>query len=273
MRRLLVLATACVLAWVAACSGSDGGAGPGSGADGGTDGQDGGGSSSGSTPPPAPAYAGGDVTISIVRDPDAGAPDAGMADGGAADLVTGKVTIHMEAATPAAISRIEALVDGKMVGVAAQPPYDVAWDSATVANGPHSVSAKPYDQSNRAGTGGPLAITTSNFLLAGTYTWSGITDSSPGFSSDPCQSKTFTVTFNQATSTVTLPQFYLTCTAQNNAPYSSNIHGFSMVVTPDKYDGPIVNKTGTVTTTLTATKLTQTDSFNGNTQTGTLTKM
>jgi hypothetical protein len=266
MRRLLVLATACVVAWVAACSGSDGGGGPAAADDGGTAGQDGGASSSGSTPPPA--YAGGDVTVSIVRDPDAGA-----ADGGAADLVTGKVTIHMEAVTPAAISRIEALVDGNMVGVAAQPPYDVAWDSATVANGPHSVTARPYDQSNRAGMGGPLAITTSNFLLAGTYTWSSVTDSSPGFSTDPCQSKTFTVTFNQATSTVTLPQFYLTCTAQNNASYSSNIHGFSMVVTPDKYDGPIVNTTGTVTTTLTATKLTQTDSFNGNTQTGKLTKM
>ncbi len=45
-----------------------------------------------------------------------------------------------------------------------------------------------------------------------------------------------------------------------------------MVVTPDQYGGRIQNKTGTITS-FSSTKLTQTDSFNGNTQSGTLTMM
>jgi hypothetical protein len=174
---------------------------------------------------------------------------------------------------PPRSAKIEALLDGKVVGEATTPPYDVAWDSTSVANGAHSVTARPHDLAGATGSSAALAITTSNFLLAGTWQWSSITDSTPGFGSDPCANKTFTVTFDKATSTMTIPMFYLSCTAQNNAPYSSKIDGFSQVVAPADYGGPITNTTGTVTTTFSTTSFKQTNSFNNDTQSGKLTKM
>jgi hypothetical protein len=255
-------------AWLLACSSSssgDGG-GPGDPDGGGGGGTDGGGAQSdgGASPDTAPAaYAGGDVTVTI-----------GGADGGTVDTaaVSGKVTIHIVPANPSAITKIEALVDGTVVGTLTQAPYDLAWDSASVSNGAHAVSARPYDTGGVAGSAPAVAITTTNFLLAGKWKWTSITDATPGFGADPCSDATFTVTFDQASSTMTLPMFYLKCTAQNGAPYSAKINGFSKLIAPADYGGPVVNTSGTVTTTLSSTKLTQSDSFNGDTQSGTLTK-
>ena len=264
MRRLFAPAAfACLLACGSSGSGAPAPADDSGG--GGATGEGGGGSDGGGGADSAPpAYAGGDVSVSI-----------GEADGGTVDAnaVAGKVTIHMVPGTPSAISKIEALVDGAVVGTMTTAPFDVGWDSASVSNGAHVLSARPYDIAGVAGSAAGPSITTINFLLAGTWRWTSISDSVPGFGSDPCSDTTVTVTFDQATSTMTLPMFYLKCTAQNGAPYSSKINGFSKVVAPANYGGPITNTSGTVTTTFSSTKLTQTDSFNGDTQTGALAKV
>lgn len=265
MRRFIVLGASAGLAWAAACSSGVGDGVANSGPDGGDPseaggGGDGGGPGAEAAPPP---YAGGDVIVSLA-DGDGGVVEAGA--------VSGKVTIHMVPATPSAIAKIDALVDGNPVGSATTTPFDVAWDSASVSNGAHTVSARAHDLAGATGSSAGLPITTSNFLLAGQWTWSGVTDGSPGFTPGPCSDKTFTVTFNRTTSTMTLPQFYLSCKAMNGASYSSKIDGFSKVVAPADYGGPITNTTGTVTTTFSSTALRQTNSFNGNTQSGKLTK-
>jgi hypothetical protein len=192
--------------------------------------------------PPAPPYAGGDVTVSVAGDP---------------TTVTGKATIHVEAATPAALSKIDVLVDGKAVGTLKAAPFDLAWDSSGVDNGAHAISATPYDLAGKTGTSKPLQITTSNFLLAGTWQWSNVTDADLGFGTDTCSSTTFTVTYDTATSVVTFPSFYVSCTAQNGAPYSSKVEGFTKTLTPADYDGPLKNTSGYTTITLSSTKLTQ----------------
>lgn len=269
MRRLVALAGGGLLVCAAACSSSDGGGGGPTGA------PDGGGppatdaGSGADAPAPgsdgaAPNYSGGDVTVSL-----------GDAEGGTVklDAVSGKVTIHMVPAKPSAISKIEALVDGKVVGSASATPFDVVWDSASVANGAHSVTARPYDLAGLTGSSAPLSITTSNFMLAGTWRWSNVTDATPGFGADSCSDATFTVTFDPGTSTMTFPMFYLSCRAQNGATYSAKINGFTKMVMPSEYGGPITNTSGTVTTTFSTSMLTQTDSFNNDTQTGSLTKM
>ena len=270
MKRLGILAAFGLLGWAAACSSSNDGGTPSTGdVDASAPAADGGGGGGGGDAGPgadssAPAYAGGDVTVSLAAG-DGGTDDAGV--------VSGNVTIHMVPTTPAAIAKIEALVDGKVVGEATASPYDVAWDSASVSNGAHSITARPHDLAGATGSSAALSIKTSNFLLAGTWQWSSITDATPGFGSDSCSDNTFTVTFDKATSTMTIPMFYLSCKAQNNAPYSSKIDGFSQVVAPADYGGPITNTTGTVTTTFSTTSFMQTNSFNNDTQSGKLTKM
>jgi hypothetical protein len=176
---------------------------------------------------------------------------------GAPATVTGKATIHVEAATPAALSKIDVLVDGKAVGTLKAAPFDLDWDSSSVDNGAHAISATPYDLAGKTGASKPLQIATSNFLLAGQWRWSGITDAHTGFGSSPCSDTTLTVTLDTATSTVTFPSFYVTCTAQNGAPYSSKVEGFTKVLTPADYDGPLTDTSGYTTITLSSTKLSQ----------------
>jgi hypothetical protein len=270
MRRFCGLVVACALAWAVACSSDEGDVAGGThnpSEDGGGGGVSEGGanteSESGvdgaSVDGASAAYTGGDVTVSL-----------GDGDGG---VFSGKVMIQLIAATPSAIAKIEALVDGNAVGTATEAPFGVAWDSASVGNGAHTVSARSHDRAGGTMTTAGLAITTSNFLLAGKWKWSNVTDSSPGFSTDPCLDATFTVTFDEPTSTMTLPAFTTKCTPQTGLMYTSSIDGFSQVVAVADYGGPITNKTGTVTTTFSSTMLRQTDSFNGNTQNGKLTKV
>ena len=268
----LLLACAAFAASGACSSSSDDSSSPsggGTGTDGGGGTSDagggggGGGDDGGSAGETGPSYGGGDVTVTLSTQ-----------DGGtvATDAVTGKVTLHFTATTPSAISKIDALVDGKTVGIVTATPFDVQWDSSLVGNGAHTISGTVYDLAQRTGTAKSLAITTNNFLLAGTWTWSGVTDAELGKFSDSCSSTTFTVTFDQGTQTMTFPSFYLSCSAQNGASYSSQIHGFTKVVTAADYGGPITNTAGTVTTTFSTTSLRQSDSFNTDTQSGTLTR-
>ena len=187
-------------------------------------------------------YAGGDITVSIV---------------GAPATVTGTVTVHVEAASAAAIAKIEPLIDDKPIGSLSAAPYDLQWNSALVSNGAHTLSAKAYDLAGKTGTAKSVAITTSNFLLAGTWMWSNITDAHTGFSTDSCDSKSFTVTFDAQSSTVTFPSISVKCYAQNNAPYTSSVEGFSKVVDSADYDKPLTNTSGYKTINFSTTTLTR----------------
>jgi hypothetical protein len=57
---------------------------------------------------------------------------------------------------------------------------------------------------------------------------------------------------------VTFPSFYVRCTAQNGAPYSASVTGFTTTVTPAKYDAPLSYTLGYTTIDFSTTKLTQT---------------
>src|SRR5689334_5969267 len=49
-------------------------------------------------------------------------------------MVSGStVTLSAAASSPRAVSKVQFFVDGSSVGTAGQPPWQVTWDSATVA--------------------------------------------------------------------------------------------------------------------------------------------
>ena len=167
--------------------------------------------------------------------------------------LTGIAKIHVAASNPAALSKIDVLVDGGTIATLYDKLDDLQWNSASVANGAHTISAKPYDKAGKAGTANEIALTTRNFTLAGTWTWSNITDAHTGFATTSCSSKTITVGFDYATSTVTFPSFSVTCTAQNGAPYSASVTGFTKVLT--SLDEPLTDTQGYKTITMTSTSL------------------
>jgi hypothetical protein len=66
--------------------------------------------------------------------------------------VSGSVTIEAEASDDGSVARVQFLVDGIPIGTDTTSPYQVAWSSATVADGSHNVSAVATDDAGRTAT-------------------------------------------------------------------------------------------------------------------------
>jgi len=76
--------------------------------------------------------------------------------------LTGTVTLAATAADNVAVSQVQFLVDGAVVGTATAAPYQVSWSSATVANGAHGFSARATDTSGNAATSAAVSATVQN---------------------------------------------------------------------------------------------------------------
>jgi peptidoglycan/xylan/chitin deacetylase (PgdA/CDA1 family) len=72
------------------------------------------------------------------------------------------VTISANAADNVGVDRVVFYVDGQVVGSATTSPYAIAWDSRTVANGSHSVTATVFDSSGNTQTAGPRPFNVQN---------------------------------------------------------------------------------------------------------------
>lgn len=83
------------------------------------------------------------------------APSSGSSANRTVDL-----TANVTAA--AGVTRVEFLVDGTVVGTATTSPYTVAWDTSTVSDGAHSVTARVTDSANTTVTSAAASITVSN---------------------------------------------------------------------------------------------------------------
>ncbi len=66
------------------------------------------------------------------------------------------------ASTGATISRVDFLVDGTVVGTATMSPYSVKWDSSTVMDGTHSVTAKVTDSAGSMATSAAASVAVLN---------------------------------------------------------------------------------------------------------------
>ncbi len=87
--------------------------------------------------------------------------------------VSGAVTLAATAGDDTGVSRVELLIDGAQVGSDTAAPYELTWNSATVADGPHTVTARAVDGSGNAATS-ERTITTSNGTTGTTVSFSGI---------------------------------------------------------------------------------------------------
>lgn len=94
---------------------------------------------------------GGDTTPPSVQ---LTAPAAGA-------TVSGVVTLSADASDNVAVSKVDFLVDGAVVGTDSSAPYSVSWDSAQVANGGHTVTARAVDTSSNTASSS-RSITTQN---------------------------------------------------------------------------------------------------------------
>ncbi|HEY0768300.1 MAG TPA: CHRD domain-containing protein [Steroidobacteraceae bacterium] len=76
--------------------------------------------------------------------------------------VTLTATATASAANGLTISRVDFMIDGTVVGTATASPYTVSWNSKTVANGSHSLTAKATDSMNDTATTPAITLTVQN---------------------------------------------------------------------------------------------------------------
>jgi poly(hydroxyalkanoate) depolymerase family esterase len=87
--------------------------------------------------------------------------------------VSGSVTLTADASDNTAVSRVELLIDGAQVGSDSTAPYAVTWNSATVTDGSHTVTARAVDTAGNTATS-TRTITTSNGTTGTTVSFSSI---------------------------------------------------------------------------------------------------
>ncbi len=98
-------------------------------------------------PPPAPP------TVSLVSPP--------------AGPVSGTVTVSANATSSASIASVQFQVDGKNLGspvTGAGPIYSYTWDTTTIANGSHLLTAIATDTVNQTTTSSPVSVTSTNVV-------------------------------------------------------------------------------------------------------------
>jgi CHRD domain/Bacterial Ig domain len=72
------------------------------------------------------------------------------------------VTLTANVTAPAGVMRVEFLVDGTVVGTATTAPYTFAWDTSTIADGAHTVTARVTDAANSVATSAAATVTVNN---------------------------------------------------------------------------------------------------------------
>ncbi len=75
---------------------------------------------------------------------------------------SGTINFTATASDNVGVVRVDFLVDGVVKGSATTSPYSFGFDSTTVTNGTHSLTAKAYDAANNVGTSTAVNFTVSN---------------------------------------------------------------------------------------------------------------
>ncbi|NOK20015.1 M20/M25/M40 family metallo-hydrolase [Corallococcus carmarthensis] len=100
---------------------------------------------------------------------DTTAPTVALTAPASGATVNGTTSITATASDNVGISKVEFLVDGAVKGTVFSSPYSYAWDSRTVANGSHTVTAKAHDSAGNNTTATARTVTVANVSTSGTY--------------------------------------------------------------------------------------------------------
>ena len=102
----------------------------------------------GGSPPPPP----GDTTP----------PTTSITSPGSGATVSGTVTVTANASDNVGVSRVDLYVDGSLHSSDTSSPYSFSWNTATVANGGHSLQTRAFDASGNSGSSATVSVTVSN---------------------------------------------------------------------------------------------------------------
>jgi hypothetical protein len=105
------------------------------------------------------------VTVDNVDDP----PSVTLTSPGAGSTVSGTLTLAAAADDDGSVVKVQFFVDGVLVGTATASPWQVVWNSTTVADGAHTITAVATDDAGKTATDG-VTVTVLNTLPVLTIT-------------------------------------------------------------------------------------------------------
>jgi hypothetical protein len=135
-------------------------------------------------------------------------------------VVAGTAQVQGSALDDVAVTKVEFYVDGQLNGSSTLAAFSFAWNTATAANGAHTLAVKAYDAAGNAGSAS-LSTSVSNATLADT-TAPAVAITSPANGDTIRSAITITATATDAGG-IKLVYFYIDgvlCASDAAAPYS-----------------------------------------------------
>jgi thermitase len=106
----------------------------------------------------AVAMAGGGATV------DATAPVVSITSPGSNATVSGGLSVGVSASDNVGVSSVSLSIDGVQLAIDGASPYAFQWDTTTVADGPHVLTAKASDAAGNSGSCS-ISVTVSNYIV------------------------------------------------------------------------------------------------------------
>ncbi|HWR17313.1 MAG TPA: Ig-like domain-containing protein [Terriglobales bacterium] len=109
-----------------------------------------------------------DATFQTVLNVDTTPPTVSVVAPGNGTTVNGTISLSSQASDNSGIKSVRFLIDGNPFGATLTTlPYDVSWDTTTVANGTHTISATATDYAGNATNAAVVTVTVQNNLSGG----------------------------------------------------------------------------------------------------------
>jgi hypothetical protein len=78
---------------------------------------------------------------------------------------SGTITLNATASDNVGVTNVEFYIDGVLKGSDSSSPYSIGFDSRTIADGTHSLTAKAYDAAGLSTTSAPVSFSVSNVIV------------------------------------------------------------------------------------------------------------
>ncbi|UFS69117.1 Ig-like domain-containing protein [Geomonas sp. RF6] len=101
-------------------------------------------------------------TVVVTVGTDATPPAVALTSPLAGSTVRGAVSVSANATDAVGVTRVEFYVQGAIAATTTTAPYSFTWNTASVANGSYTLTAKAYDAAGNIGRSGTVTVTVSN---------------------------------------------------------------------------------------------------------------
>jgi parallel beta-helix repeat protein len=90
------------------------------------------------------------------------APSVAVTSPANASTVSANATLSAVASDNVGVTKVEYYINGSIYGVVGSSPYNVTWNTASLANGTCTLTAKAYDASGNVAQSSPVSVTVNN---------------------------------------------------------------------------------------------------------------